>query len=74
MLTYGERLQKIQLAIDDVLTTGQSYKLDNKEYTKANLQTLYELEKRYIDLVQRYGENGSALSKPQKRVSNVSFV
>ena len=74
MLTFGERLTKIQTAIDDILTTGQSYEIDGKKYTKANLRELYELEKRYIDLVQKYGANANALSKPQKRVSNVSFI
>ena len=74
MDSYGERLKKIQTAIDDILTTGQSYEIDGKKYTKANLRELYEIEKRYIDLVQKYGDNANVLSKPQKRVVNVSFL
>jgi Mg2+ and Co2+ transporter CorA len=74
MDSYGERLKKIQTAIDDILTTGQSYEIDGKKYTKANLRELYEIEKRYIDLVQKYGDKANVLSKPQKRVVNVSFV
>ena len=75
MLTFGERLKKVQEAIDDILTTGQSHKIDGKEYTKANLRELYELEKRYIDDVMEHGADKTSVTAGKKqRKAGVSFV
>ena len=75
MISFGERLKQIQEAIDSILTTGQSYKIDGKEYTKANLRELQMLEERYFDLVRKYGPDKSAVNAGKKiRQVGVRFV
>ena len=74
MKTFGEKLQQIQDAIEDILQNGQSHKIDGKEYTKANLRELYELEKHYLDLVLKYGRDKDPATVQNKRVAKVSFV
>ena len=75
MDTYGQRLQKIQNAIDNILISGQSYELDGKKYTKANLAELYALENRYLDLVAKFGADSNALTQKQyRRIKGVRFA
>jgi len=50
MATYAERLANVQAAIDDVLLTGVSVRLNNRQLTKANLKELQDLEERYQGL------------------------
>ncbi|SHL50209.1 hypothetical protein [Halomonas caseinilytica] len=48
--TYTERLRKVREAIDQILSGSQSWMLGNKQYTRATLSTLYDMEKRYAKL------------------------
>lgn len=51
MATYMQRLENVQAAIDDVLLTGVSIRINNRTLTKANLAELQALEQRYTGLV-----------------------
>ena len=46
-----ERLVEVKKAISTVLNGGQSYKIGNQEYKRADLNSLYKLEK---ELTMRY--------------------
>ena len=39
------RLEEIQTAITAVMTGGQSYRMGNQTFTRADLPTLYAMEK-----------------------------
>ena len=49
MITDTELLEKIREAIVDILTTGQSHKIGDMEYNKANISSLYKMEERLLN-------------------------
>ncbi len=70
MATYTERLATVQAAIDDILTTGVSVRLNNRSLTKANLTELMALEQRYSSLAAM--ENAAANGGGRARVTYVT--
>lgn len=65
MATYAERLANVQAAIDDVLLTGVTTRLNNRMLTKANLNEMYALEARYSSLaaIEANAANGGGRAK-----------
>jgi nicotinic acid mononucleotide adenylyltransferase len=47
MATAAEKLAWVEAAIQDVLENGQHIAKNGKVYTKADLKTLQDMEKRY---------------------------
>ena len=43
--TTGERLQLVNQAIEEIMIAGQSYKLENRQLTRADLKQLMALRK-----------------------------
>jgi len=48
VLTITQRLENIQTIIQDVETSGQSYKNDGRSFTKGDLAVLYAQEARLL--------------------------
>lgn len=48
--TYTERLAKVREAIDKILSGSQSWRFNDRQYTRADLGTLQMMEKRYAKL------------------------
>lgn len=59
--TYTERLAKVREAIDKILGGAQSWMYGNRQYTRATLGTLYDMEKHYARLAAR--EQAAAAGK-----------
>lgn len=53
MLTYVERLSEVQTAITKILEGAQQHSIRDRNYTYADLEALYEMEKHYYPLAQR---------------------
>ena len=49
--TLDAQLTRVQAAIAGVETKGQTFNIDGVTYSRANLKTLYEREKRLLALV-----------------------
>jgi len=45
--TYSERLTKVREAIDKILSGSQSWRFGDRQYTRADLPTLYKMEERF---------------------------
>jgi FixJ family two-component response regulator len=56
MKTLGEQLISVQRAIDKA-ETAQSYKIDNREATRANLNTLYKRETELLKKIEVHGSD-----------------
>ncbi len=52
--TLGEQLEEVQNAISAVLTS-QSYKMNGRELTRADLSALEMREDRLLGLIDKYG-------------------
>lgn len=72
--TLGEKLDEIEIAIEAVLTS-QSYKMNGREMTRADLNTLYVHEDRLISQIQMHGRNfiPGQNTKPMRMSANVRF-
>lgn len=44
-MTDAEMLEQVEAAIQAILTGGQSYKIGQREFTKADLKTLFDKQK-----------------------------
>ena len=51
--TYTQRLAKVREAIDKILSGSQTWMLGTRQYTRANLGTLRDMEARYAKLAAR---------------------
>lgn len=51
--TYLEQLEEVQAAITLITTTGQSYTIDNRSMTRADLDKLTQRERYLIGMVNR---------------------
>lgn len=51
--TYTARLTKVREAIDQILAGSQTWSLGGRQYTRATLSTLYDMEMRYAKLAAR---------------------
>ena len=56
--TYTEQLEEVQAAISDILTGAQSVTYKDKSVDRANLRTLYDMEKRLRIMVKRETTGG----------------
>jgi len=54
--TLGEQLESVQNAIEAVLSS-QSYKLDGREMTRADLEVLYAREDRLEAKIDKHGRD-----------------
>ncbi|XKE45743.1 hypothetical protein LG302_00960 [Halomonas organivorans] len=70
--TYTERLAKVREGIDKILGGAQSWMYGNRQYTRATLSTLYDMEKRYARLAAK--EQAIAAGKGgRNRVRYIGF-
>lgn len=51
--TYGERLILVREAIDKLVKGSQSWRFGDRQYTRADLETLRKLERHYAKLAAR---------------------
>ena len=56
--TYAEQLEEVQDAISAILTKGQSYSIEGRTYTRANLKDLQDREAYLRPLVERESRGG----------------
>lgn len=64
--TLGEQLEEVQNAISAVLTS-QSYKLNGRELTRADLSALEMREERLLGLIEKYGADYTAGQQAEVR-------
>lgn len=53
MQTYTERLAQVREAIDRIMAGSQSWRMADRQYTRADLGTLERMEQRYAKLAAR---------------------
>jgi len=72
--TLGQQLEAVQTAIEAV-ETSQSYKIDGKELTRANLKDLYNRENNLISKIDILGSSyiPGQNQKPMKMYAPVQF-
>lgn len=72
--TLGQQLDAVQTAITAV-ESSQSYKLDGRELTRADLSTLYKREDDLISKIENYGRDyiPGQNTQPMRRGVNVRF-
>lgn len=51
--TYTQRLAKVREAIDRILAGAQSWRFNERQYTRADLGTLQQMERHYAKLAAR---------------------
>jgi hypothetical protein len=69
--TYTERLTKVRTAIDKILSGSQSWRFGDRQYTRADLPTLYKMEERFERLAAK--ERGATASGGRNRIRYVGF-
>lgn len=72
--TLGQQLDAVQTAITAV-ESSQSYELDGRKLTRADLSTLYKREDNLISKIETYGRDyiPGQNTKPMRRCVNVRF-
>lgn len=72
--TLGQQLDAVQTAIDAV-ETSQSYEMEGKKLTRADLGELYRREARLISKIDMHGRNHTLgqNSTPMKMTAHVQF-
>lgn len=72
--TLGQQLDSVQAAIEAV-QTSQSYELDGRKLTRADLSTLYKREESLISKIESFGRNYTPgqNSTPMKTRAHVQF-
>lgn len=72
--TYGQMLDDVQAAISAV-HSSQSYELDGRKLTRADLSTLYKEQSDLISKIENYGRDyiPGQNTKPTRRSVNVQF-
>ena len=68
--TFGEQLEEVQNAITAVMS-GQGYKINGREMTRANLGELNDREEILLNRVAKYGEDAKSTSKSTMKVKRV---
>lgn len=71
METYTERLTKVRTAIDKILSGSQSWRFGDRQYTRADLPTLYKMEERFERLAAK--ERAATGSGGRNRIRYVGF-
>jgi len=61
--TYLVQLEEIQTAITQIIATGQSYTLDNRSLTRADLDKLTQREKYLLTMVNREARGGGVRTR-----------
>jgi hypothetical protein len=56
--TYTEQLESVQTAIEKIEGGSQSYSIDNVNYSRADLDTLYKREERLLKKVNKQSNGG----------------
>lgn len=69
--TYAARLTKVRTAIDKILGGSQSWRFGDRQYTRADLPTLYKMEERFERLAAK--ERASTASGGRNRVRYIGF-
>ena len=59
--TYTEQLEEVQTAISSILTGAQAHSINGRSMTKADLGTLYEMQRMLMPEAKREqsGRNGA---------------
>lgn len=72
--TLGQQLDAVQTAITAV-QTSQSYEMDGRKLTRADLETLYRREDSLISKIEIHGRNYTPgqNTSPLKTRANVQF-
>lgn len=72
--TYGQQLDAVQAAIEAV-ESSQSYELDGRKLTRADLSTLYKREDSLIAKIEIHGRNYAPgqNTTPMKTRAHVQF-
>lgn len=72
--TLGQQLDAVQTAITAV-ESSQSYELDGRKLTRADLSTLYKREDDLISKIESYGRDyiPGQNTQPMRRSVNVRF-
>lgn len=72
--TYGEQLDAVQTAITAV-ETSQSYEMDGRKLTRADLETLYRREDSLISKIEIHGRDYTPgqNTSPLKMRAHVQF-
>ncbi len=72
--TLGQQLDEIQVAIEAV-TTSQSYEMNGRKLTRADLGDLDRREDKLISKIELYGRNyiPGSNTTPMKMTANVRF-
>ncbi|UTD54932.1 hypothetical protein [Halomonas sp. MS1] len=71
METYAERLTKVRTAIDKILSGSQSWRFGDRQYTRADLPTLYKMEERFERLAAK--ERAATGSGGRNRIRYIGF-
>lgn len=69
--TYTDRLAKVRTAIDKLLEGSQSWRLADRQYTRADLGTLERMEKHYAKMAAR--EQAAASGRGRNRIRHIGF-
>lgn len=69
--TYTERLTKVRTAIDKILSGSQSWRFGDRQYTRADLPTLYKMEERFERLAAK--ERAATGSGGRNRIRYIGF-
>ena len=69
--TYAERLIKVRVAIDKLLTGSQSWSFNGRQYTRANIFTLERMERHYAKMAAL--EQRAASGRGRNRIRYVGF-
>lgn len=71
MQTYTERLSQVREAIDRIMAGSQSWRMADRQYTRADLGTLERMEQRYARLAAQ--EQASLAGRSRNRVRYIGF-
>lgn len=69
--TYAERLTKVRTAIDKILSGSQSWRFGDRQYTRADLPTLYRMEERFERLAAK--ERAANATSGRNRIRYIGF-
>lgn len=56
--TYTEQLDEVQAAITAIMVRGQRYTIDGRSFEKADLNTLFDMQKHLRPLADREARGG----------------
>ena len=71
MQTYTQRLALVREAIDRIMGGAQSWRMNERQYTRADLGVLERMEQRYAKLAAQ--EQQSLTGRGRSRVRYIGF-